>query len=59
MCSSDLVGTLEAGTLADLVIVDGDPITDIKVLQDHQKLTVIKDGVLYRNLHNANPYIET
>lgn len=53
------VGTLEAGTLADLVIVDGDPMTDIKVLQDHQKLTVIKDGVLYRNLHNANPYIET
>ncbi len=53
------VGTLEAGTLADLVIVDGDPMTDIKVLQDHQKLTVIKDGVLYRDLHNANPYIET
>lgn len=52
------VGTLEAGTLADLVIVDGDPMTDIKVLQDHQKLTVIKDGVLYRDLHNANPYIE-
>ena len=53
------VGTLKAGTLADLVIVDGDPMTDIKVLQDHQKLTVIKDGVLYRDLHNANPYIET
>ena len=53
------VGTLEVGTLADLVIVDGDPMTDIKVLQDHQKLTVIKDGVLYRDLHNANPYIET
>ncbi len=53
------VGTLEAGTLADLVIVDGDPMTDSKVLQDHQKLTVIKDGVLYRDLHNANPYIET
>ena len=53
------VGTLEAGTLADLVIVDGDPMTDIKVLQDHQKLTVIKDGVLYRDLHNGNPYIET
>ena len=53
------VGTLEVGTLADLVIVDGDPMTDIKVLQDHQKLTVNKDGVLYRDLHNANPYIET
>ena len=57
--SGGSVGTLEAGTLADLVIVDGDPMTDIKVLQDHQKLTVIKDGVLYRDLHNANPYIET
>ena len=52
------VGTLEAGTLADLVIVDGDPLTDITVLQEHQKLTIIKDGVLYRDLHNANPYIE-
>ena len=38
------LGTLEAGTAADVVVVDGDPLEDIKVLQDHAKLTVIKGG---------------
>jgi imidazolonepropionase-like amidohydrolase len=37
-------GTLETGSIADLVIVSGDPIEDIKVLQDHSKLRVIKGG---------------
>jgi imidazolonepropionase-like amidohydrolase len=39
------LGTLEAGTLADLVLVDGDPLADVRVLQDHARLTVMKDGV--------------
>jgi imidazolonepropionase-like amidohydrolase len=38
------LGTLAAGTLADLVVVDGDPLRDIRVLQDHAKLRVMKDG---------------
>ncbi len=38
------LGTLAEGSLADLVLVDGDPIADIRVLQDHGKLTVMKDG---------------
>ena len=38
------VGTLAEGSLADLVVVDGDPMTDIRVLQDHAKLRVMKDG---------------
>lgn len=37
-------GTLEAGSRADFVIVDGDPLADIRVLQDHGKLTVVKGG---------------
>ena len=52
------VGTLEAGTLADLVIIDGDPLMDITILQDHQKLSIMKDGLLYRELHNPDPYSE-
>ncbi|MFT5335061.1 MAG: arylsulfatase A-like enzyme [Halioglobus sp.] len=36
------IGTLETGSIADLVIVDGDPLKAIKVLQDHSKLCVIK-----------------
>lgn len=51
------VGTLAEGSLADLVIVDGDPLTDITVLQDHSLLTVMKDGVLYQDLANDNPYL--
>lgn len=53
------VGTLEADTLADLVIVDGNPLEDITVLQDHGKLTVMHDGVLYQDLANPNPYLAT
>jgi imidazolonepropionase-like amidohydrolase len=40
------VGTIETGKLADLVVVDGDPLLDIKVLQDQSRIrAVIKDGV--------------
>ncbi len=37
-------GTLVAGNHADLIIVDGDPMSDIRVLQDHSRLTVVKYG---------------
>lgn len=50
-------GTLAEGQLADLVIVDGDPIADISVLQDHARLTVMQGGVLHRDLAVANPYL--
>jgi imidazolonepropionase-like amidohydrolase len=39
------VGALAAGKLADAIIVDGDPLRDIRVLQDKRRiLHVIKDG---------------
>jgi imidazolonepropionase-like amidohydrolase len=39
------VGTVEVGKLADLLVVDGDPLADIAVLQDRSRLKVImKDG---------------
>jgi imidazolonepropionase-like amidohydrolase len=38
------LGTLAPGTLADLLVVDGDPLADVRVLQDHAKLRVMKDG---------------
>jgi imidazolonepropionase-like amidohydrolase len=41
---SGRLGTLAAGSLADLVVVDGDPLADVRVLQDHDKLAVMKDG---------------
>jgi len=42
------VGTLEPGKLADLLVVDGNPLEDITILQDQSKLLLImKDGKNY------------
>jgi len=39
------VGVLQPGKLADVIILDSDPVADIRVLQDSRHLTtVIKDG---------------
>ncbi len=39
------VGEVAAGKLADVLIVDGDPVADIRVLLDQRRITtVIKDG---------------
>ena len=38
------IGTLEAGKLADLLVVDGDPLSDISVLEDRSKLLMIMQG---------------
>lgn len=52
-----MVGTLEEGKYADLVMVDGDPTADITVLQDHSRIAgVVKDGRLYRNLVGTDPF---
>jgi imidazolonepropionase-like amidohydrolase len=42
------VGILAPGMLADVLVVDGDPLTDIRVLQERDRLTVVKDGVVQR-----------
>jgi imidazolonepropionase-like amidohydrolase len=42
-CGGDL-GTIEAGKLADLIVVDGDPSADIGVLADAEPLAVLKAG---------------
>ena len=43
---AEQTGTLEAGKLADFLLVDGDPLSDIKVLQTPERITVFKEGVL-------------
>jgi len=45
MGRADDLGTVTAGKVADLLVVDGDPITDISVLADRTRiLAVMKDG---------------
>lgn len=38
------IGTLEPGKLADVLVVDGDPLADIRVLQDRERLLLIMQG---------------
>jgi imidazolonepropionase-like amidohydrolase len=44
------LGVIEPGALADLVLVDGDPTTDLDVLAEPDNLlVVVKDGRIYRD----------
>ena len=46
----DELGTVAEGKLADLLVIDGDPIADITCLRDPTRMPVIvKDGQLVRN----------
>lgn len=48
--ASDRLGTIEAGKLADIIAVDGDPLADITVLERVD--AVIKDGRLIGDDHD-------
>lgn len=45
------LGVIEEGALADLLLVDGDPLTDIKLIEYPEKnfLVIMKDGKLYKD----------
>jgi len=47
---ADQIGTVEAGKLADVVVVNGNPVDDIGVLQDAANVVlVMRDGVLFKD----------
>ena len=43
---SDRIGTIDKGKLADIIAVEGNPIQDIKAMQ--QVIFVMKEGVVYK-----------
>jgi imidazolonepropionase-like amidohydrolase len=44
MRMEDRIGTLETGKLADLLLVDGNPLDDIRILQDRSRLALVMQG---------------
>jgi hypothetical protein len=56
------LGQVRPGYLADLLLVDGDPLADITILQDRDRLAAImKNGTFYKeptftsSSHRAGP----
>jgi imidazolonepropionase-like amidohydrolase len=50
MSRGDELGTLEAGKLADLLVVDGDPLEDIALCATPERLlAIVKDGVFVKD----------
>jgi imidazolonepropionase-like amidohydrolase len=46
---SSQVGTIEPGKLADLIVVEGDPVRDITLLQKKENLVIVmKDGRFHK-----------
>lgn len=44
------LGMLREGWLADMLLVDGDPLTDVRILQDRKRIVAImKDGKFHRS----------
>ena len=45
------LGVVEEGALADLLLVDGDPLKNIKLIEEPAKnfLVIMKDGRIYKN----------
>jgi imidazolonepropionase-like amidohydrolase len=49
-----LTGTLEVGKRADILGVDGDPLSDISILQHKDRLPlIVKDGTPFRSFAQA------
>ena len=49
MGMGDELGMIKEGFLADMLLVDGDPIANVRVLQDHDRLlAIMKDGKFHK-----------
>jgi len=52
-----LLGTIRQGAFADLLVIDGDPLRDARVLchPDENLMLVMKDGVIYSDCLTSGP----
>jgi imidazolonepropionase-like amidohydrolase len=55
MGRGDEIGTLTPGKLADVLVVEGDPTTNIRVLQDRSKFIAVMQGGVVRSGQLARP----
>ncbi|MCI0848519.1 MAG: amidohydrolase family protein [Chloroflexi bacterium] len=57
---ADSIGTIEPGKFADLIVVDGDPLADVVLLQDKQRIRlVMKEGQVYLDRLSGVPPSKT
>jgi imidazolonepropionase-like amidohydrolase len=46
------LGQIKAGYLADILLVDGNPLKDVRILQDKNRLlAIMKDGSFHKEPH--------
>jgi imidazolonepropionase-like amidohydrolase len=56
MGRGDEFGTLEKGKLADVLVVDGDPLADIAVLEDRKRFLAVMQGGIVKAGQLAAPF---
>lgn len=50
----DETGVLRAGMLADFLVVDGNPLKGVRILEERQRLRlIVKDGMIYKDTLSA------
>jgi imidazolonepropionase-like amidohydrolase len=51
------LGVIEEGAYADILLVDGNPLVDLKILENYEQniLLIVKDGKIYKNSITKNP----
>lgn len=51
------LGVVEEGALADLLLVDGNPLENVNLIADPDRkfLVIMKDGKIYKNVTDTKP----